>query len=249
MATMIKESDIPALNEQVKNQNAEEVLRLALEWFGGRIALASSLQAEDQVLTDMLCGLTSGPSVFTLDTGRLHNLTYDTIDKTNRHYHIQIEMLFPDASAVEALVNEHGPNPFYQSIELRKCCCHIRKVAPLQRKLKTLGAWITGQRRDQALTRGELEKIEWDRQNQLVKFNPLADWTTEQVWDYIRQHEVPYNPLHDQGYPSIGCAPCTRPVKKGEDVRAGRWWWEEPQHKECGLHLISGQLVARKGVE
>jgi phosphoadenosine phosphosulfate reductase len=156
-------------------------------------------------------------------------------------------VLFPDPRDVEAMVNRHGPNLFLQSVELRKECCRVRKVLPLRRELAALDAWVTGLRREQADTRIGLDRIEWDDANGLYKVNPLADWTTEQVWEYIRAHDVPYSRLHERGYPSIGCAPCTRAVDPGEDLRAGRWWWELPEHKECGLHWKDGKLVRKEG--
>lgn len=243
---MTGEALVAELIEQTRGLTPEALLALLAGRFGPRMALATSLGAEDQVLTDMLCKQASNPQVFTLDTGRLPPETYDTIDATNRRYGIRIEMLFPDREQVERMVREGGPNLFYDSVENRKRCCFVRKVEPLRRKLATLDAWITGLRREQAVTRAEVPPVQWDEGNGLIKVNPLADWTTEQVWDYIRRHDVPYNPLHDKGYPSIGCAPCTRAVAPGEDLRAGRWWWEQPEHKECGLHVVDGRLVPRR---
>jgi phosphoadenosine phosphosulfate reductase len=159
------------------------------------------------------------------------------MERVRRKYKISIESYFPDAAKVEALERAKGFYSFRDSIENRKECCGIRKVEPLQRALKNLEGWITGLRREQAVTRTTLEKVEWDAAHGILKFNPLADWTEKQVWEYIKKNKVPYNRLHDQGYPSIGCAPCTRAVKSGDDIRSGRWWWENPEHKECGLHL------------
>ncbi|MFA6132971.1 MAG: phosphoadenylyl-sulfate reductase [Phycisphaerae bacterium] len=224
--------------------DAGALIAHAISRFGQRVALASSLGAEDQVLTDMLVRLTPQPRIFTLDTGRLPRETYDLIDATRKRYGIEIEVLFPDRADVEQLVTE-GVNLFYDSVEGRKACCHVRKVIPLRRKLAELDAWITGLRREQAVTRADLASVEWDQANGLTKINPLIDWSTEQIWDYIRRHDVPYNALHDRGYPSLGCAPCTRAVQPGEDIRAGRWWWEQPQHKECGLHVVNGQLTRK----
>ncbi|MFW6161869.1 MAG: phosphoadenylyl-sulfate reductase [Planctomycetota bacterium] len=227
----------------VENLTAADLVARVAERLGPRVALASSLSAEDQVLTDMLCRAVPGARVFTLDTGRLPQETYDTIAATNERYGIRIKMLFPGRHDVEELVAEAGPNLFYASVAARKRCCHVRKVVPLQRELATLDAWITGLRREQAVTRRGVQSAEWDEANGLMKLNPLANWTEEHVWAYIREHGVPYNALHDQGYRSIGCAPCTRPIGKDEDVRAGRWWWEEPAHKECGLHVGRGKLA------
>lgn len=219
-------------------KTAEEVLEWALETYGDRVALASSFGAEDVVLIDMLARIDPAPRVFTLDTGRIPQETYDVMEKIRDKYGLKIEIYYPDTKAVEDMVTRYGPNLFYKSVELRKLCCEIRKVEPLKRALKEVSAWITGLRREQSVTRTEVKKVEIDRShNSIVKINPLADWSEEQVWSYIRENGVPYNALHDQNYPSIGCAPCTRAIKPGEDVRAGRWWWEDPEHKECGLHI------------
>lgn len=229
--------------ERTQGLSGEKLLAAVLRQFGDRVALASSMGAEDQVLTDMLVRATPRPRIFTLDTGRLPQETYDLIDATRKRYGIEIEVLFPDRADVEKLVNSHGMNLFYESAENRKACCHARKVIPLRRKLATLDAWITGLRREQSVTRQEVAAVQWDEGNSLFKINPLVDWKQGQVWDYISANNVPYNALHDRGYPSIGCAPCTRAVATGEDVRAGRWWWETPEHKECGLHPIDGRLL------
>jgi len=226
---------------QLESQSTEEILRWALGEFHPKIALASSFGAEDVVLIDMMVKLNPKARVFTLDTGRLNQETYDVMDKIRQRYGIAIEVFFPNAEAVEQMVRERGLNLFYHSIENRKLCCGIRKVEPLNRALSGLSAWITGLRREQAVTRTKVKKVELDADHGgIVKINPLADWTWEKVWAYIRKHDVPYNVLHDHGYPSIGCAPCTRAIKPGEDFRAGRWWWEQPEQKECGLH-VSGQ--------
>lgn len=221
----------------------ESLLSWAAQRFGGRVAFASSLGAEDQVLTDLIARVAPSIPIFTIDTGRLPPETYDLLEDTRARYGLTIEVLFPDPADVEPMVRERGPNLFRRSVEDRRLCCHARKVKPLQRRLAGLEAWVTGLRRQQAITRSELRAVEWDEVHSLVKLNPLADWTQDQVWDYIRAANVPYSRLHDQGYPSIGCAPCTRAVAPGEDIRAGRWWWEQPQHKECGLHVAGGKLV------
>ena len=230
------ERELEEILRQTRGLDARPLLAYAIERFGDNVALASSFGAEDQVLTDLLTQLTDRPHVFTLDTGRLPQETHDLIDATRARYSLSIEVLVPDHLPVEELVAQHGMNSFLHSVASRKACCHVRKVLPLRRKLSQLRAWITGLRRQQSLTRAEVAAVEWDDANGLIKFNPLADWTDGQVWDYIRRHNVPYNALHDRGYPSIGCAPCTRAVAPGEDLRAGRWWWESPEHKECGLH-------------
>lgn len=251
----MNKKDFLKLAISLKDLSAEEYLRYFLLTYGvnalsgeakDRIALASSLSAEDQVLTHMVLSINPAARIFILDTGRLHGETYDLIEATMKRYGMRYEILFPDAADVEELTSLHGPNSFYESVEQRKACCHVRKVKPLGRVLSTLDVWITGLRKEQAVTRGDLEIIQWDEAHGLIKLNPLADWTHEQVWNYIKQNSIPYNKLHDQGYPSIGCAPCTRAVEPGEDIRAGRWWWETPEQKECGLHLVDGQLVRRK---
>lgn len=226
--------------DELESRSAEDVLAWALGRYHPRIGLAASFGAEDVVLIDMLLGLNREARVFTLDTGRLPAETYTLMDAIRARYGIAIEVYVPQAEAVEAMVREHGVNLFYASIENRKRCCGVRKVEPLGRALQGLDAWITGLRRDQAVTRAQVRKVEVDVEHGgLVKVNPLANWSWNQVWDYIRARRVPYNALHDRGYPSIGCAPCTRAVELGEDPRAGRWWWESPETKECGLHVRS----------
>ena len=203
------------------------------------IVVALATQAEGSVLIDLihrLCG--KNFRVFTLDTGRLNQETYDCMEAIRARYGIQIEVFCPDARQVEDMVRQHGMNLFYDSIEQRKLCCGIRKVEPLKRALSGLNAWMTGLRREQAVTRAEARKVQLDKEHGgIVKINPLVDWSYDEVWDYIRKNNVPYNRLHNQSYPSIGCAPCTRAVKPGENLRAGRWWWENPETKECGLHM------------
>ena len=197
---------------------------------------ASSFGAEDMVLVDLICKHARDIEIFTLDTGRLPEETYHLMQEARNHYAVPIRIYFPQSAAVEKYVLEYGPNAFYESVDLRKSCCYMRKVEPLRRALQGKQAWITGMRRDQAITRAELALSEWDAENKINKFNPLYDWTQNEVWSYIRRFEVPCNALHDKGYPSIGCAPCTRAITAGEDIRAGRWWWENPSGKECGLH-------------
>lgn len=228
--------DISSLNNELKDANPQEIIKNVVDRFNQKIALSSSMGAEDQVLTDMLLKIEPNARIFTLDTGRLFAETYDLIDRTSRKYKKKIEVLFPDYKRVEAMVNTKGINLFYESIQNRKECCHIRKIEPLQRAFAGLDAWICGLRASQAVTRKNIDIIEWDANNKLVKVNPLARWTEEQVWEYIHANRVPYNVLHEKGFPSIGCQPCTRAVAEGEDVRAGRWWWENPDTKECGLH-------------
>lgn len=209
---------------------------------------ASSLAAEDMVLTDLILRHQLAIGIFSLETGRLHAETLGMLDKVKETYGSDIVLFKPEASAVDAYVQQHGLNGFYDSVEMRKECCRIRKVEPLNRALAGNQAWVTGQRRAQAATRTELAVQEDDTAHGMQKFNPLADWSEEDVWHYIRSNNVPYNPLHDKGYPSIGCEPCTRAIQAGEDVRAGRWWWENPDSKECGLHVVDGKLIRIKQV-
>ena len=207
-------------------------------------ALASSLSAEDMVLTDTILRRRHHIEIFTLDTGRLHTDTLDVLEAVRRQYGYQIDVYRPHAAAVAQYVAAFGRDAFYEDGSLRRRCCEIRKVEPLRRALQGRTSWITGQRREQAVTREALPIEQHDATHGLVKFNPLAGWSEEEVWAYIRAHKVPYNRLHDQGYRSIGCAPCTRPTVAGEDVRAGRWWWEPPETRECGLHISpDGHLV------
>jgi phosphoadenosine phosphosulfate reductase len=208
-------------------------------------ALASSFGAEDMVLTDLISRHTLPIAIFTLDTGRLPGETYALIDRAREHYGLAVEVYYPDARELESYVRANGVNAFYRSVELRQSCCAIRKAAPLARALASRGAWITGQRREQSVTRAALAIEEFDGVHGLPKFNPLADWSDDEVWSYLTAHGVPTNPLHARGYPSIGCAPCTRAIEPGEDIRAGRWWWEHPEHRECGLHRRPLDVVVR----
>ena len=228
--------NIDLLNEKWTKLTAEEILKEALELFGDKITFATSMGAEDQVITQMLSKIDKSANVITLDTGRMFPETYDLLHRTINRYGIAIKSYYPDNAQVEEMVNTKGINLFYESIENRKLCCHIRKIVPLQRALNGKDAWITGLRREQSVTRTELKIVDWDAANGLIKINPLLEWHEAQVWDYIKLKDIPYNILHDQGFPSIGCQPCTRAIAKGEDLRAGRWWWENPDSKECGLH-------------
>ena len=207
---------------------------------------ASSLAAEDMVLTDLILRAKLGIGIFTLETGRLHAETLAMLDKIEQAYGYKVTPYRPDAAAVDAYVSQNGKNAFYDSIDMRKECCRIRKIEPLNRALAGNKSWVTGQRRAQSVTRAELPVQEDDPAHGMTKFNPLADWSEQDVWDYIHANKVPYNALHDQGYPSIGCEPCTRAIQPGEDVRAGRWWWENPDTKECGLHMVDGKLIRIK---
>jgi len=201
--------------------------------------LASSLGAEDMVLTDLVAKHAPGISIFSLDTGRLNPETYDLLAKVQATYgdKVTLNVFYPEAQVIQLFVEKNGINAFYDSVENRKACCGIRKVEPLNRALKDHKAWITGMRRSQSADRANLAFEENDADHGIVKFNPLADWSEKEVWEYIRGNNIPYNELHDKFYPSIGCAPCTRSVALGEDIRAGRWWWEDESMKECGLHI------------
>jgi phosphoadenosine phosphosulfate reductase len=231
------ETQVQALNQELEFLSVEERLSWASSHFGDRLHFACSLGLEDAALLDLISRVAPSTRVFVLDTGRLNPETYDTLARLQARYAIDIELYFPEASAVEAWVQQNGINGFYESLEQRKTCCHVRKVEPLGRALKDASAWITGLRREQAVTRVALNVIEVDQPHGgILKINPLSHWTLDQVWDHIHRFDVPYNPLHDKGFPSIGCAPCTRAIEPGEDIRAGRWWWESSEHKECGLH-------------
>ena len=227
-----------ALKQSVTAKRAQvlSVLQQALAKFPA-ITFANSFGAEDMVLTDIIMREKLAIEIFSLDTGRLPAETYTLMSEVESNYQTKLKIYFPQHKTVEEYVQNNGINAFYQSIDMRKACCHMRKVEPLQRALKGKQAWITGMRAEQATTRANLPVQEFDEGNKLEKFNPLSDWTEQEVWGYIRLHQVPYNKLHDAFYPSIGCAPCTRAVAIGEDVRAGRWWWEDPTSKECGLHV------------
>jgi len=207
------------------------------------VTFANSLGAEDMILTDLICRNAVDIDIFTLDTGRLHEETYSLLEQIKKRYDLLVTVYYPEATAIEQYVKQQGINGFYDSVAARKSCCQIRKVGPLKRALQGKKAWVTGLRREQSVTREALKPSEWDEHFQLYKFNPLHDWNEQDTWDYIHQFKVPYNALHDRHFPSIGCAPCTRAVQDGEDVRAGRWWWEDPTSKECGLHREEKQRV------
>ena len=218
-------------------KSAQDIVAWAVDNYGEKLGIASSFGLEDMVLIDMASKTGKAFTVFTLDTGRLPEETYETMERTRSHFGIPIKTYFPQWQAVEKLEREKGLFSFRESLDNRKECCAIRKVEPLGRALAELDAWMTGMRRDQGVTRTEIPKAEEDNNHsRLIKLNPLADWTEAQVKQYIEEHKVPTNPLHKKDYSSIGCAPCTRPILPGEDIRAGRWWWENPEHKECGLH-------------
>jgi phosphoadenosine phosphosulfate reductase len=232
------ELQIKKIAEEMEDKSAMEVLKWAINAYAPKIALASSFGAEDVILIDMMVKINKEKAkIFTLDTGRLNQETYDVMDAIRKKYDIQIQVYFPEQRETEEMVKIKGMNLMYESVENRKLCCEIRKVHPLNRALSNLDGWITGLRREQAVTRTNINKLEIDSSHgSITKINPLADWTNGMIWDYIHKNNVPYNKLHDSGYPSIGCEPCTRAIHAGEDPRAGRWWWENATQKECGLH-------------
>jgi phosphoadenosine phosphosulfate reductase len=232
------ELQIKKIAKEMEDKSAIEVLEWAINAYAPKIALASSFGAEDVIIIHMMVKINKEKTrIFTLDTGRLNQETYDVMDAIRKKYDIQIEVYFPEQREIEEMVKIKGMNLMYESVENRKLCCEIRKVHPLNRALSNLDGWITGLRREQAITRSNINKLEIDSSHgSITKINPLADWTNGMIWDYIHKNNVPYNKLHDSGYPSIGCEPCTRAIHAGEDPRAGRWWWENATQKECGLH-------------
>ena len=233
---MDTQDKIRSLLEKSKGLSAEGIIKLVFDEFGQRVNFASSFGEEDQVITDMISKAAPKIEIFTLDTGRLFQETYELIARTQKRYPVKFMVMYPDTKGVEEMVRTKGINLFYESVKNRKLCCGIRKVEPLQRALKDVDAWITGLRRDQSVTRTGLQVIEWDEANKKIKINPLVNWTLEDVRKYIKENKVDVNPLHAKGFISIGCSSCTRAIKPGEDIRAGRWWWENPENKECGLH-------------
>jgi phosphoadenosine phosphosulfate reductase len=235
-ATEEMKAQIALWNKELKEKNPIGVIAFFLEYFGEEIVLSTSLGLEDQVLTEMVMRQRQQTEVFTLDTGRLFPETYDLIARTNKQYGIRMKTYFPEPAKVEEMVANRGINLFYDSVENRKMCCGVRKVAQLPRAFQGKKAWICGLRKDQSVSRFFSKMVEWDENNRLVKINPLINWSEKQVWDYIKTHNIPINVLHNNGFPSIGCEPCTRAIEPGEDIRAGRWWWENEAHKECGLH-------------
>lgn len=231
-------AQIEKLHNELEGKSSLEVLDYFVSHFTDKIGFASSFGVEDQIITQKLFSLKKKIKIFTLDTGRLFPETYELIDKTRSRYKLDIDIYFPNSSEVETMVNSKGINLFYEGIENRKLCCGIRKIKPLKRALSTLDIWISGLRREQSPTRSDMKLLEWDENNALLKVNPLIEWTEKDCWDYVKKNNIPYNTLHDKGFLSIGCQPCTRAIEKGEDIRAGRWWWEDPESKECGLHKI-----------
>jgi thioredoxin-dependent adenylylsulfate APS reductase len=233
----LDQREIDELAASFEERPPQDLLRWAIGCYGRELAIATSFQAEGMVLLDMAWRIDPGIRVITVDSGRLHQETYDLIDQVRERYRIPIAVFSPEAAELQSFVGAHGPNPFYRSLELRVRCCEIRKVSPLTRALSGFAAWVSGQRREHLTTRRDIRIVERDRTHgDIVKLNPLARWREDQVWEYLRAHDVPYNRLYDRGFTSIGCAPCTRPTQSGDDPRSGRWWWEAEATKECGMH-------------
>lgn len=229
---------INAILSDIQGLTPIESLKYFAEKFNGKIVFSTSFGMEDQVISDFILKNKIPIEIFTLDTGRLFPETYSVWEQTNMQYQTDITPFYPPTGQIENYVKINGINAFYNSAELRKECCHIRKVVPLKRALHGMEVWVTGLRAEQSLNREKMQKVEWDEGNQIIKFHPILDWNTEQVLSYLRSKGVPYNSLHDKGFISIGCQPCTRAIKNGEDFRAGRWWWEDKSKKECGLHSV-----------
>lgn len=241
-------TDLARYREETADASAPDLISWASSTFSDGLVFASSLGVEDQVITHLAAEEGLDIQIITLDTGRMFPEVYDLIETTRARYSMHINLVFPEASDVEELVQNEGPNLFYRSVENRKRCCHVRKVKPLRRVLAGKSAWMTGLRRSQSASRTDTSAIEWDEANGLYKVSPLIDWSESDVWEFVREHDVPYNPLHDRGFRSIGCAPCTRAVKPGEDARSGRWWWELPNGKECGIHTSDSPAESPFGI-
>jgi len=235
MSTQLKDRFL-SLQKEITDLSINDILIKLNNAFPGAVSFSTSFSFEDQVITDLISRSAPGISIFTLDTGRLFPETYSTWSRTLENYDIRIKAFYPDERLLQEYVSENGPNAFYQSVELRKSCCYIRKVLPLKNALKDQSIWITGLRAEHSPERADLQLLEWDESNNIIKYHPLLHWNTEEVKQYIKQYSIPYNSLHDKGFVSIGCAPCTRAILPGEDFRAGRWWWEDNNKKECGLH-------------
>lgn len=232
---MSLKQNLSDLESQVKDLSPGEGLALLADLFPDKVVFSTSLGQEDQVITQMIASQNLPIQIFSLDTGRLFPETLELLSRTESKYKTRIKVYYPERDSVENWVAKHGINGFYESVENRKSCCFVRKVEPLKRALAGNAVWVTGLRAEQSANRSEMKRIEWDESNQIIKYNPLLDWTFDEMIAYIAEHRIPYNPLHDQGFVSIGCAPCTRAILPGEDARAGRWWWEDSK-KECGLH-------------
>lgn len=233
------------VNNLIDRQEIVQSLQAIAEKYPNEAVFSTSFSYEDQIISHLILTNEIPIEIFTLDTGRLFKETHQVLNTTNKRYKTKVKVYFPNYEEVENLVNEKGNYSFYQSLENRKECCFIRKVQPLNRAVKDKKVWITGIRAEHSANRQEMTQTEWDEGHQLVKYHPLLDWTTEQVENFVKENHVPYNVLHDQDFPSIGCEPCTRAIKPGEDMRAGRWWWENPEGKECGLHEVNEETEVR----
>ncbi|HEY5390883.1 MAG TPA: phosphoadenylyl-sulfate reductase [Ginsengibacter sp.] len=225
------------LNEKVQSDSIESNIENLTREYPGQVTFSTSFSFEDQLVTDIILKNNFPVKIFTLDTGRLFKETYSVWSATNERYNTHIKAYYPDHNLLEPFVEKNGPNSFYESVDQRKACCFVRKVEPLKRALKENSVWITGIRAEHSPNRHDMQQVEWDESNQVIKYHPLLHWTTEEVKEYINKYNIPYNILHDRGFVSIGCEPCTRAIKPGEDFRAGRWWWEDNTKKECGLHV------------
>lgn len=244
MINILGKLNLDEINQELRGKGPKEIIDFAFKTFGrDRLTVASSLSIEDQMLTHLALEKEEDPRVFVLDTGRHFQSTYDTMNRTQKLYKFNYEVYFPDTKEIEEMVRNYGPNAFYLSVEDRKRCCKVRKINPLKRALGDVDAWIVGLRKEQSVTRDEVEVIEFDENFGIYKISPLVNLSEEDVWEYINENKVPYNELHKKGFRSIGCEPCTRAVKEGEDIRAGRWWWENPESKECGLHLKGASKI------
>lgn len=231
------DSQLQEIENQLNGLDEIESLRVLSQLFPGKVVFSTSFGLEDQAITDLIFSNTIDINVFTLDTGRMFSETYYTWNQTNERYHTKVKAYYPQQEILETYILNNGPNAFYESVDLRKQCCFIRKVEPLSRALRGNKVWVTGMRAEQSPDRHDLPQLEWDEINQIYKFHPLLHWDFAKVKQYVAKYNVPYNPLHDKGYVSIGCQPCTRAIREGEDFRAGRWWWEDNSKKECGLHI------------
>lgn len=242
---LISENLLDTLRVELKGLSIVESLTKLTALFPGKVTFSTSFGIEDQAITHFIFKNKLPIRVFTLDTGRLFPETYSTWSRTLEQYNQTIEVYYPNTTDIQAFVTEKGPNSFYESVDNRKACCHIRKVEPLNRALQGQSIWITGIRAEQSLNRLDMSNLEWDGAHQLIKFHPIFDWSFEEVRSFVNKNGIPYNPLHDKGFVSIGCAPCTRAIREGEDFRAGRWWWEDASKKECGLHVHEEDLVTK----
>lgn len=230
---------LESLKEKLNGLDAAHIVQVIADQYGKNAVFSTSFGIEDQVVTHLIAEANGQIPVFTLETGRLFPETYYVWNRTLERYKLPIKAYYPQADLVEEMVSKKGPSSFYESVENRKECCFIRKIEPLKRAIKGYEVWVTGIRAEQSANREDMDFVEWDEANQIIKVHPLFHWSLADVEDYLKKHNIPYNPLHDKGFPSIGCQPCTRAIHEGEDFRAGRWWWEDKSKKECGLHATA----------